>query len=336
MLFIVVYHFCLHAIDNNSPQSPHLIKGFETILHIGVICFVLISGYFGIRPTLKGLVKFCLQCIAYSIGIYAIYCLFNADSFSFKTLIKSLLGVTHGWWFVTTYVCLYIISPIINIPLQTQSTQKKILWILLLGILSFYFGLIHLSPSLADGKNVINFVLIYYIGDFLHNNVDYKKLKLHRNKIIFAYLLLNIGILTSYFLTANYLLLQKIIWRLFFPYNSPGLLINAILLFVIFSSFEFKSKFINWMAGSTFAIYLLHENAYLGKYLYQFVTYLHNSLGNALVLAVTLVILAILVCIICILIDKMVKPILRAIETLLFKSTKLQLLNNKLLEILNS
>jgi surface polysaccharide O-acyltransferase-like enzyme len=338
MLFIVIYHFCIHAIDTNSPYYPQVVKGIEVILHIAVVCFVLISGYWGIKPSLKGLIKFYLQCLIYSVGIYLIYCVFNTDTFSKKTLVESFFAFTHtpGLWFVTTYICLYIISPIINIPLKIQSPGKKLVWIALLGILSFYFGLVHGNGSLIDGKNVINFIFIYYIGNFIHYHIDHNKIKQHRTKIILIYSLLNIFIFISIIATSNYLIIQEIIIKFFFPYNSIGLIINAILFFLIFVSFEFKSKLINWMGSSTFAIYLIHENGYTGQYLYKFIAYLHSNINNLFILGLSLVLFGIFVCIVCILIDKILKPILKIVESILFKSVKLQVLDKNIYKYLNS
>ena len=53
MLCIIVYHLCLFALGG-VPTSTKLYQALQIPLHIGVPLFVLISGYFGIRFSLKG------------------------------------------------------------------------------------------------------------------------------------------------------------------------------------------------------------------------------------------------------------------------------------------
>lgn len=53
--FIVFYHIFLFFIYPATHSQLH--KAIWLPLHIGVILFVLISGFFGIRVSVKGLVK---------------------------------------------------------------------------------------------------------------------------------------------------------------------------------------------------------------------------------------------------------------------------------------
>ena len=58
MLCIIVYHLCLFALGGVSTGTK-LYQALQIPLHIGVPLFVLISGYFGIRFSLKGLMRLC-------------------------------------------------------------------------------------------------------------------------------------------------------------------------------------------------------------------------------------------------------------------------------------
>ena len=58
MLFIVFYHlvtYYLYEIPN--PEFAQFFTALLPTLHIGVILFMLISGYFGIKSTWKGLIS---------------------------------------------------------------------------------------------------------------------------------------------------------------------------------------------------------------------------------------------------------------------------------------
>lgn len=45
-----------------------------------------------------------------------------------------------------------------------------------------------------------------------------------------------------------------------YGYNSLVLVLMSVLFFLIFTTLDFKSKVINWIAASVFAVYLVHEN----------------------------------------------------------------------------
>lgn len=53
---IVFYHLLLFFTETIQADYP-IFKGLQIPFHIGVILFVLISGYYGIRPSAKGLIK---------------------------------------------------------------------------------------------------------------------------------------------------------------------------------------------------------------------------------------------------------------------------------------
>lgn len=64
MFMIVVYHLILFFIEPIDP-SP-IYKAVQIPVHIGVILFVLISGYFGIKPTFRGFFKIlCVVAVYY-------------------------------------------------------------------------------------------------------------------------------------------------------------------------------------------------------------------------------------------------------------------------------
>ena len=167
MFIIVIYHFLAYSVIPNSPELNYITQPLITVLHIGVVCFVLISGYWGIKFSLKGFTKLFLYCSFYSILIYAVAVILNPELFSIALSIKSI--IPDQWWFIPVYLCLFLIAPIINIPLNTKSYQTKLFFIIILGIISFGFGL--LVPSLSTGKNPLNFVLIYYIGNYFRTEL---------------------------------------------------------------------------------------------------------------------------------------------------------------------
>ena len=252
MFFIVLYHLLLFFVteeDNNV-----LYRAAYLPLHVAVICFVLISGYFHITPSVKGIAKIILPLLIFYIPL-TIYewCSENYGGG------RNLLFISQSpYWFVRTYLYLYLVAPMLNAYLTSRNHRTYML--LVLGGISVYMGMMH-DKSLEDGKNLTLFMFIYVIGDYIHNYIE--KIKRFKTSYLAGlYILLNIVIIGIY-ITFHATWIGKVIWKLSFPYCSPILILNAVLLFIVFSRMSFQSKTVNWMSSSVFSIYILHHQHFI-------------------------------------------------------------------------
>lgn len=330
MLLITIYHFFIHSSIPNAPEMCHLTKPCITVLHIGVICFVLISGYWGIKFSLKGFFKLFLYCSFYSFLIYVVGCLINPNyNLAISTSIKSF--IPSGWWFIPVYLSMYLLIPIIDKAINDAPRKTKILFIILLGVVSFGFG--NYLLSLSTGKNPLNFILIYCIGNYLRTELKLPKI-LTAKKLFIIYLACNLLLFLFIYYTNIYTpKISKIVYKAFFPYNSFGLIINAVLFFIIFMRLNISSKIINWFASSSLAVYLLHENKYIGQYLYDFVDLMHKGIDNQFLFYSSLVALGISVFIICTFIDKLISPVFHFVINRVLKSALFIKINDKVQQL---
>lgn len=108
MFFILIVHFDgaalglphIMTLDNVCDFGVFSKEIIESIAIIGVNCFVLISGYFGIKFSVKGLLNFWLWCIFYSVLLYLLISPFTGK-FSMSGLLLSFLAISHtDLWFV--------------------------------------------------------------------------------------------------------------------------------------------------------------------------------------------------------------------------------------------
>ena len=72
MLFILLHHFIVHGSEFVTAPSVWLTI-MNSFLVIAVDCFVLISGYFGIKAKWKGFIHLYVLCAFYSVFISDIY-----------------------------------------------------------------------------------------------------------------------------------------------------------------------------------------------------------------------------------------------------------------------
>lgn len=257
MLMIVFYHvvsYYLYELPN--PAHVTFYTALLPTLHIGVILFVLISGYFGIRSTWKGLATLLSVVIIYNLPIVIYSGIKHGD------WIDRMMFITNTpYWFVRTYLYLYLIAPLLNILKKNWTIQERIGGLIALGAINLYFGSTQGDFSLADGKNLVNFVFLYLLGDTLRC----AQTKWDRISIVVllgVWIIFNMAIFASLYWTSGGII-NKIIMNLAFPYRSPLLIINAVLFFLIFSKLHFHSGFINHLATSVFAVYIIHEQPVL-------------------------------------------------------------------------
>lgn len=122
MILIVVFHFSVHGgyyseSAGTLPFNSVIIDLFGLGGRLGVNIFVLISGYFLINSKFKPkkLLSLFIQVWFFSISIYLIFLISGGISFTWGSFLCNIFPVvTSQYWFITTYIGLYLLSPFIN------------------------------------------------------------------------------------------------------------------------------------------------------------------------------------------------------------------------------
>jgi len=323
MLFIILLHSMnfgldITGVDSNSKFLP--IGAVEAFFILAVDCFVLISGYFGIKAKWKGFIHLYIMCAFYSV-LLTLFSFYEAGQFSIKEFLFSFLVFSNSkWWFIQCYVYLFILSPMLNWTVKSINNKASFIILLLVwSILTFYFGFFWAGNINPNGYNVMNFIFLYFIGRFVALHISSKNDIKTSCKYIGGYILSSLLVSTMY-LTVYYLNLdEKWVWLKCYSYNNPFVILAAVSLFLAFRSFSFQSKSINWLASSALAIYLLHSNAVVSDHLWSFIAYLQEIITNGWLLSLSLVFLALAIMMACILIDKLRMIVTNPIERLILK-----------------
>lgn len=247
MFYIILYHLLWFFVISND--NSVIYKALCIPLHVGVLCFVLISGYFHIRPSWTGLFKILFPLFLYYIPltIFGIVV--------YNTPIKELFFLSYSpYWFVRVYLFLFLIAPVLNSFLENKKQRKYLL--IVLAFISIYMGMMN-EPTLHNGKNVVYFSFLYVLGDSIKKNeACFSKIK--TITFVCYYLLLNALLVILYCKYSN-TIIGTAIWKLSYIYCSPILIINAILLFLIISRMSIRSSWINYLSASVFSMYIIHH-----------------------------------------------------------------------------
>ena len=303
MLYIVIYHLIIHVpevYENTIWGRP-----LRTLCHIGVVVFVMISGYYGIRRKWSRLVELALSVSFYNaLGIIIAVMLFN-EPFEVRSLITVFFPVTNGgYWFITSYVVLYLIAPYINIVLENLEKRDFLIYLTVLALIVCYGGGIF-NCFIADGRGIIAFVLSYSIGTFVRKFCKPYTSFLTKGRIP---LLLYICVFVLVFCCIAFLptMLSKAVNYLCFGYNEIGLFIMSVLFFLMFQNFKLKSKFINSIATAALGIYLFHENRNFRSLIVYpiYKSVIYNNVSNQVILLINHVLYAVVIICACVVIDK--------------------------------
>lgn len=206
---------------------------------------------------LKKFVKLLGQIWFYSYSILILYLIFSTEKVGLKNILKCMLPITYSeYWFLTTYILLYLLLNFINKFLNSITKKEyEVIMVILLLIWS-------IIPTLILGKiefsNIDWFILLYLIGAY------FKKYRIkyfeNQKRNIVTLSVMVFGSMISIFM------LDKLYDRLGFnplhftlPMNQIICLAISIYLFVIFKNISINdNKTINRIASCTLGVYLIH------------------------------------------------------------------------------
>lgn len=295
MMCIIGHHIITNVLSVNF-QYP-LYTFADCLMHVAVIVFVLITGYFGIHFRLHKVVALETELIYYSFiaSCIAFFCL---QTVHIKDLILSLFPVTrHVYWFMSAYMELYLVSPLINKLLDRLSKRQFIYMLLVFG---FSYCVLFNGDTFNAGTNLTGFTFLYVLGRFIRQYGIYERLNI---RILVSCLVIYVlfVLACSFLPTTGRIFPHFISW--FYRYNGVGNIFFGVVILGLFCHWTFYSPLINRMAKSVLAIYLIHENHAISQYVYvKPVLYLQNSLH--LMGGVSMLVMVIMITLSCIAVDQ--------------------------------
>ena len=206
---------------------------------------------------IKKFVKLLGQIWFYSYSILILYLICSTDKIGVKSILKCMLPITYSeYWFLTTYILLYLLSNFINKFLNsiTKKEHEVIIMVLLL--------LWSIIPTLILGKiefsNIDWFILLYFIGAYL-KKYHIKYFENQKRNIVSLSALVFVGMISI-------LILDKLHYKLGFnplhftlPMNQMLCLGISIYIFAIFKNINITyNKTLNKIASCTLGVYLIH------------------------------------------------------------------------------
>ncbi len=265
MAMITIYHTVLYSevFDIGANTDTKLLANFiYPFGKVGVGCFILLMGYFMVNSKFKTekILKIILETMFYSFGLLIVWMFrmgYTLDLVENK--LSFIMPIVHyNYWFVSAYVFIYLISPLLNCILKNFSIDrlKKVVIIGLIVICVPYcvFG------TRWVAEDITYFILLYLIGGYLKlSNFEFK-----RKSSSIIMILVNLFLITA-IMIGSIILNKKFnleidVLRFGYEY-SIFVIMLSIGIFLFFKGLKIKnSKIINFIAKSSFAVYLFSDH----------------------------------------------------------------------------
>lgn len=273
---IVIQHFISHGLNvvGSILGSTHpILSEAQTNFSFGILgfmlvavnAFILISGYYSIKLTAGRIFKLYAFCAFFSLLTYLlqVFLLHTETLSTGKLFTRTFLVFSRtNIWFIRDYVYLMLLSPILN---KIEENKSLMLAIISLLFINVWAGFVMGVKEVINGYNLPNFLLLYIIGRYLHNNkyvtwMNLPKLTYLGMYIVFCCIA---GIINITVANTSIINNTPLAFRIIFGYNNPLLILASISFFLFFLHIKIQCIFINKWATGCLSIYLFHEGTHL-------------------------------------------------------------------------
>ncbi len=231
----------------------------RSICFVCVNCFILISGYFGIRWRLKSFANLLFR-IFFWVIVCPLVMAVITGSFEVGELLHAFYnGSTR--WFIEAYIGLYVIAPVLNSFIEKSTRRELGLFILAFYLFSTLWGYVGHAADFNRGMSVISLMGLYFIGAYLRENQEG----------VFArpaWFHLAVYLVTGFVMVGIAVAgLKAGISLSPHGYINPLIILESVALFLFFKQLNLGSiAWINSVAASAFAVYLIHSDSTINPY----------------------------------------------------------------------
>ena len=316
MLMVVLLHVMRHGgvtelLAKDSHSFAYGIEQlFNTFCLCAVNCFVLSTGYIMCRREFKWIriVRLWGQVAFYSVGITGIaFIVLPKGDITKYEWIKSFMPISFNlYWFMTMYVALFVTIPVLN-HIFGSLDIKKLDAVIYGGfiLLSFYPSLIgHDLFGTRSGYSYLWFMYLYIVGGWM--SMCRWRVATKSYLLTGIVVICTVGSLSLEVLSSQCHKLFGVSCGHWLMYSSPGILLEALALLMMFSRIDIKNslqRIIMFISPSVFAVYLIHDNSLMKKMVnfHNIGTYIVT--GNSCIIIAMIIGIAVIIFVLCLMID---------------------------------
>lgn len=314
MLMIVSLHSISHGIVETTwwggVSLYSLLFQFVTGLSVvSVNVYVLISGYFLVyeKFRISKVWKIAIETLFYSWAIFGILYKNGVIQASGKEILAAIFPVSYNeYWFVSAYVAMYLLSPIVNVFLKNISQRQHLgVIIILVSIFCIWSDIMpfsHPMGVLPGGYSLVWFVTLYIIAAYIRKYINESRWHVWsiRIYILCAFILVLIWAIIVSLASRLGIELPNDITGYYYSYNSVPVLLGSLALFQYFRGISingsFAKKLIVFFAPLTFGVYLIHDNFFMRDIVWSYLQQIYEPSLFLIPLVFFYVIVVFLIC----------------------------------------
>lgn len=258
MLLVMIVHASFLSLSppTQADAQGDLPAAFFRCLSqsLSIICvdvFVLISGWFAIKVKLRRITEFVFQAYFFGMLMYVVAVLRGMDAMSATGLGRVLLS--NDMWFVRSYLVLYIFAPVLNAFVERSGRGGLGKFLVAFFVIQTLHGCVTGSSWFAGGYSPLSFMGLYMLGRYVRL-YPCKLTQMSRTSDLAVYLCLAVGLAAVMVLSIR---AGHEAWQLYL-FSSPLVILESLYFFLFFTKVRFHSRAVNWVAVSSFAVYLFH------------------------------------------------------------------------------
>ncbi|GFI34073.1 hypothetical protein IMSAGC014_00562 [Bacteroidaceae bacterium] len=245
--------------------------------------FVLITGWFGIRFKVRNILRLVFQ-VAFAVTIALLALTLWQGEVPAGLL--SILKMYYGYWFVNSYLILYLLSPVLNAFVEhcDEMDLRKFL-------LTFYAFVVPASFIFSDlnrGFAAVPFIGLYLLGRYVRLYMAPRLSACPRS--YFLYFWTGCIVLSALTLWTAGFAPQIVIGALVpmaTAYTNPITIASGVALLLYFSRIHFTSRIVNWLAAGSFMAYLTHQQVLVRPYYFEIIRRFDNQFATSLFILAT-------------------------------------------------
>lgn len=281
--------FWMHAAGSYQGNgiSAWISIAVSVIGNIGVSCFILISGYYGIRLDVKKMIRLDLMLIFYSWSALALQILWGNRPGGEELLSYLFPVIGKRSWYFTCYFALAFLSPFLNEMVELLGKQKlkrllATMLVLFSGITTVFF----FDMNGDGGKGIVHMVMLYLIGRYIRVYGSQWKLQTGRLLKIFAAVSA-----VNFCLNGALYIATGVEQNRYARDNTLFTIAQAVCIFLIFKNSYFENPFINRLAVHVPAVFMFEwtMRGIITTYVVDYTAYAKSSAYELILLGIAVV-----------------------------------------------
>lgn len=223
----------------------------QSFSSVCVNVFVLISGWFGIKTRFSRITEFLFQCYFICfVSYFVLLAIGLTTPMSISSWCNFLL--LGDLWFVCAFLLLYLMAPMMNMFVESLTQRQFRYFLLAFLTIQFLHGFVIQVEWFNKGMSPLTLMSLYLIGRYMRMYPN-RLTTMRRWVDVFIYFVVSLLGAVFTFISVRY---GSEGYR-FFSYASPTIIVASVYFFLFFTKISLRNRFVNRIAVSTFAVYVL-------------------------------------------------------------------------------